>query len=308
MTGKNRKLDIDVSNVSSNPSLPADYLEESDEVEEEGDEWSETWIANEIEKRKEQNRDIAIGIVAEDAERGVGKSIFALLLALKSDENGFTEEKVGLTGDKILELLHVKDGVDYGSAVIADEIHRIADSRRATSSVNVQLTQAMAMARFRESYLIYTLPMWNMVDSRVRSQTAILIVCSKDQIGQARVYEIRTDDLDGGDIMTKYRETVNFPNLEDNEIYGRMEEMKAEQFDEVVSEHLDDGKSEEQEEYEDAKAEAVQKAIELKGDNPDMGSRRIANHEEMPENPKTGKKFGKSAVHSWLSEAGFYDD
>jgi len=267
--------------------------------------WEDTWIYSQYKKRVRQDRDIKIGIIAEDGETGVSKTTLALYLAIKMDENGFSADKVALDGNELLDLMNIQDGVPYNSAVIADEIQKVADTRRSMSTVNVQLTQAIDMARFRQAYFIYTLPTWGSLDKRVRQSTNILIKCHKDQIGKATVYDIRLNDLDGGNIKTHKMETISYPDISDHPIYEEMEKYKEESFEKITSgEDLNAEDEDTEPTISKQKAKAKMEAVRVKSENPDMGARAVAN--KINEGKDEENSWGKSAVYNWLKDAGFY--
>lgn len=311
------KIDLELDNNTNNNenidnegkeklSLNGDIVDNQyDLTKRESGGWEDTWIYSQYKKRVRQDRDIKIGIIAEDGETGVSKTTLALYLAIKMDENGFSADKVALDGNELLDLMNIQDGVPYNSAVIADEIQKVADTRRSMSTVNVQLTQAIDMARFRQAYFIYTLPTWGSLDKRVRQSTNILIKCHKDQIGKATVYDIRLNDLDGGNIKTHKMETISYPDISDHPIYNEMEQYKEESFEKITSgEDLNAEDEDTEPTISKQKAKAKMEAVRVKSENPDLGARAVA--DKINEGKDEENSWGKSAVYNWLKDAGFY--
>jgi hypothetical protein len=294
--------DIAFEDVKTEFDLPEEFLKDKYEKSKEEDgSWEDSWLYNEYQRRKRIGRDVVIGIIAENAARGVGKTQLGVSLCKRLDKNGFTAEKIAIDEEKIFELLDKEDGVDYNSSILIDEIQKISDSRRSMSEVNVMLSKAISMARFREAYLVYTLPSWGMLDKRVKSMTSILIRCSEDQIGEARVYEVNERDMDNGGIQTPFREEITWNPIDDDPIYKRLEEEKEKAFAEVVDLDDDDGKSEDQIRREEIKEEAKKKAQQIYSEE-GLSYDELNEDDRVPDSPHSDSgNWSKQTLSKWLS-------
>lgn len=294
--------DAAFSDVSTEASLPSDWLKNPESTQTTSRGWTDTWLHTTYDRRVRREGDLVIGIVAENADRNVGKTTLAADLAFKMDRTmtGFTADKIAFDDKEFANLLDLNDGVEYGSAVLADEIHKWADSRKAASNVNTNISQAIAMARFRQAYVIYTLPSFGMVDKRIKQMTDVLIKChSEPKVGTATVYEVFLNDFDTEKVKTRGKETITWEPLDGHPVYEELEEMKATSFQELIESHLESDEDDGEDEREVTRDEAKKMARELYRQN--YSYSEIL--DELPESPYSDDgSWSKSTLSDWLSD------
>lgn len=122
-------------------------------------------IVTEVFKRRiENNRDGQAIITSRGSERGLGKTTLAIRMAreiypdFKADKHAFLN---------IHDYLGAYKKAEPGTVLILDEAEHGADSRRAMSSENVDLSQAWATLRYKNVITIVTLPDTGMLDKRL---------------------------------------------------------------------------------------------------------------------------------------------
>lgn len=180
-----------------------------------------------INNRLAENRDAKIIITAKNSATGLGKSTLALLIAKWIDDDFSAEEQV---------FINVQDYVDAylnaepGTALILDEIEAGADSRRAMSHDNVNLSKAWASLRFKNVVTIATLPTTTMLDKRLMELSDLWINVLKK--GVAQPYFIWINDFNNNmkTVATKHPETKQTEVLLwdkiDDEDFRYMEKLK----------------------------------------------------------------------------------
>lgn len=177
----------------------------------------------------EQGKDIQIVIVGRNAERGLGKTTLAILLCKILDRHGWDHSKGTVNFDEYKELYH---DLPERSAILLDEMELMADSRRALSKENVQLSQVWSMFRYRQMITIGTIPSADQLDKRMKklSSGRITVV----ERGLAFPYKYRVDDFSGIVTPLRYRnkygmkEQIRFFDLDGSEDYKKMHEKKVE--------------------------------------------------------------------------------
>jgi len=196
--------------------------------------------------RLSNDNDIKIIIQGANSQTGIGKTTLAIEICRAIDENGWSaEDKAFIQIQKYLNSY-----LDYpkGSALLLDEIGTGADSRRSTSTENVELSQGWQMLRSRNIATVSTLPSTSMMDKRLL-ELADYWVLVKSR-GIAEPYKINVNDFNAaiqrdplpGD------EHIKFPDLpaddtdkkyldsiKDNKIRsGGMESIKKEEHRRLV--------------------------------------------------------------------------
>lgn len=144
-------------------------------------------------QRLSNDNDIKIIIQGKNSQTGIGKTTLAIELCRYIDENGWSaEEKAYIDVQKYLNNFL---DVQKQSALLLDEIGAGADSRRATSHDNVELSQGWQMLRARNVATVATLPSTNMLDPRMLELADYWVLVKKR--GLAQPYEIRVNDFNG---------------------------------------------------------------------------------------------------------------
>lgn len=195
------------------------------------DEFTDSMLFREFLTRLTNNRDMHV-IITAAAETGVGKTTLAFALAVLWDMNGWTTEKATLSPQEY-EVMY--DRVQPGSVLMLDEVQQAADNRRATSSANVDLSQAFATKRYRQVFGMMTAPSKDWVDDRIGADSAdYWIQCQETPDGkpkgEAKVYRLKTNEHYGSS-YSKRVETISWPILDWHPEFRKLESLKAERME-----------------------------------------------------------------------------
>ncbi len=135
-----------------------------------------------IAKRKLRNdNDIKIIIQGANSQTGIGKTTLAIQLCRFIDDTWNAEQKSFID---IQDYLEFCISCEKGSAVLIDEIEAGADSRRAMSSDNVDLSHGWATLRARNLAHVATLPSISMLDKRMLELADFWILVKRRGIAQ----------------------------------------------------------------------------------------------------------------------------
>lgn len=136
------------------------------------------------------DNDIKVIIQGANSQTGIGKTTLAIHLCRFIDDDWKAEEKAFIDVQKYLNAF-----LDYskGSALLLDEIEHGADSRRASSHENVNLSQGWAKLRARNMATVATLPSTSMLDKRMLELADYWILVKKRGIAQP--YHIEVNDF-----------------------------------------------------------------------------------------------------------------
>lgn len=208
-------------------------LSESDDVKSPVDLWNEypeftgSKLFHEFLARLTSNRDMHV-IITAAAETGVGKTTLAFALAILWDMNWWTTEKATMS-PREYELLY--DQVEQGSVLLLDEVQQAADNRRATSTTNVDLSQAFATKRYRQVFGMMTAPSKGWVDGRIGGDSADYWIQAQETPagrpkGEAKVYRLRTNEHYESNYKER-TETITWPILDWHPQFQALERMKA---------------------------------------------------------------------------------
>ena len=181
--------------------------------------------------RLTSGRDMHV-IITAAAETGVGKTTLAFALAYLWDMSGWTAEKAKLS-PREYEMMY--DEVPPGSVLMLDEVQQAADARRASSSDNVDLSQAFATKRYRQVFGMLTAPSKGWVDGRIGGDSAdYWIQCQETPDGrpkgEAKVYRLRSNEHYGENYTTR-EETVAWPILDWHPEFRKLEDKKADRME-----------------------------------------------------------------------------
>lgn len=144
-------------------------------------------------KRLNSDNDIKIIIQGKNSQTGIGKTTLAIELCRWIDQNGWDAEEKAFID--IQNYLNSFLEIEERSAMLLDEIGVSADSRRATSSENVELSQGWQMLRARNIATVATLPSTNTLDPRMLELADFWVLVKKR--GLAQPYQIRVNDFNG---------------------------------------------------------------------------------------------------------------
>lgn len=136
------------------------------------------------------DNDIKIIIQGRNSQTGIGKTTLAVQLCRFIDPEWTAEEKAFVD---VREYINAHLDHPPGSALLLDEIEHGADSRRAMSSDNVELSQAWATLRARNIATVCTLPSISMLDNRMLELADYWILVKHR--GLAQPFEINVNDF-----------------------------------------------------------------------------------------------------------------
>lgn len=181
-----------------------------------------------IKLRFMHNRDVKIIITSRGSTTGLGKTTLAIILGYYGDAYGWTAEEKGFVN--VGRYISKYKSCKPYSALLIDEIEHGADSRRAMSQDNVDLSHAWATLRYRNILSIATLPSTSMLDNRMLELADIWInVVDK---GKAISFYVWTNDFTHEirrrlirHPYTDQKEIIWWPQLE-NEDYKLMAQKK----------------------------------------------------------------------------------
>jgi len=193
--------------------------------------FTESKLFHEFLARLTSNRDMHV-IITAAAETGVGKTTLAFALALLWDMSGWTTEKATMS-PREYEMMY--DQVEPGSVLMLDEVQQAADNRRATSSSNVNLSQAFATKRYRQVFGMMTAPSKGWVDDRIGADSADYWIQAQETPegrpkGEAKVYRLRENEHYESSYKERV-ETISWPILDWHPEFQELERMKAERME-----------------------------------------------------------------------------
>ncbi|MFB6201300.1 MAG: hypothetical protein ABEI98_04745 [Halorhabdus sp.] len=194
-------------------------------------EFTESKLFHEFLARLTAGRDMHV-IITAAAETGVGKTTLAFALALLWDMSGWTTEKATLS-PRQYEMMY--DEVEPGSVLMLDEVQQAADNRRATSTANVDLSQAFATKRYRQVFGMMTAPSKGWVDDRIGGDSADYWIQAQETPegrpkGEAKVYRLRNNEHYESNYKERV-ETISWPILDWHPEFQELERMKAERME-----------------------------------------------------------------------------
>jgi len=174
-------------------------------------------LGRELEHKLNNDNDAKIIIQGKNSQTGIGKTTLAIELCRWIDQHEWSaEDKAYIDVEKYLNDFLNKP---KGSALLLDEIGAGADSRRATSTENVELSQGWQLLRSRNICTVATLPSTNMLDGRMLELADYWILVKSRGIAQP--YRIQVNDFNGR-IARKPMgpgdgEHIKFPDLPDSD-------------------------------------------------------------------------------------------
>ena len=266
-------------------------------------ELQDTKFFHEYASRLKSGRDMHT-IVTAASETGVGKTTLAVSLAIMLDPWGWTAEQ-GTLDPREYEVMYAS--VRPGSWLILDEIQAAADSRRATSKANVNLSQAFAQNRYRQVFGAMTAPSKGWADDRIGEDSADYWIQAQETPegepkGEAKVYRLKNNEH-YDQSYSKRVETISWPVLDGHAQFQRLHEKKVDRREnERESNYVP------REEYEQLQSNYWNKCmkqtrfhiVRALADTTDMSQRKIARVLDVAEDMSSGDVEGCS--HSWVGE------
>jgi len=226
-------------------------------------------------------RDMNVVITAA-GETGVGKTTLAGGLAMLMDQHGWTFDKAAVADPVKYDQMY--DDVRPGSALILDEAEKAADSRQGQRKEIIELTQSFATKRYRQVFSILTAPSMSWIDKRLGGDSAdYWIQCQQTDLGRikgkAAVYRLKENEH-GRDNYSKFVEFLEWPGLDWNGEYQKLDERKVEllESDEEVHSwvHRDDHKEEIDRAEREAKREKRNEIVKALARSPEFSQSDIA--------------------------------
>jgi hypothetical protein len=225
-------------------------------------------MGSDIVHKLKNDNDAKVLIVGKNSQTGIGKTTFAIHLCKyldQTDEAWSAEDKAFIDIPEYIEahMEHKK-----GSCLMLDEIEAGADSRRATSSDNVNLSQAWATMRAQNIATVATLPSVSMLDNRMLELADYWVLVKKRGIAQP--YKVVVNDFNGR-VQRKplnanddgQGEHIMFPDLPaSDENKGYLDDIKDDTVWSLASSSVKLSKAE----HEKKKERAVEKAKKAKRD------------------------------------------
>lgn len=165
--------------------------------------------------RLSNDNDVKIIIQGANSQTGIGKTTLAIELCREIDQNGWSAERKAFID--VQEYLNSYLDYPKGSALLLDEIGAGADSRRATSTENVNLSQGWQLLRSKNIATVATLPSTSMLDNRMLELADYWVLVRSRGIAQP--FEINVNDFNGKVSRDELpgREHIKFPDLPDND-------------------------------------------------------------------------------------------
>jgi len=175
-------------------------------------------MEKEIRRKLQNNNDAKIIIQGTNSQTGIGKTTFALQLCRDidlTDEGWSAKEKAFVDVSEYIEAHQTKP---KQSCLMLDEIEAGADSRRAMSHENVQLSQAWATMRAQNIATVATLPSVSMLDNRMLEMADYWVLVRER--GLAQPYRVEVNDFNGKVRRQEIRngEHVQFQDLPNDDI------------------------------------------------------------------------------------------
>lgn len=152
-------------------------------------------MGDDIRGKLKNDNDGKILVVGRNSQTGIGKTTLAIQLCRYldlTDDEWRATERAHISVSDYIEA-HMKQ--PKGSALLLDEIEAGADSRRATSHDNVNLSQAWATMRAKNIATVATLPSVSMLDNRMLELADYWVLVKRRGIAQP--YKVVVNDFNG---------------------------------------------------------------------------------------------------------------
>lgn len=147
-------------------------------------------LGRDAKSKLSNDNDIKIIIQGKNSQTGIGKTTLAIQLCRFIDEDWSADTHAFIDTREYVDAHMNKP---KGSALLLDEIEKGADSRRAMSQENVDLSQAWATLRARNIATVCTLPSISMLDNRMLELADYWILVKRR--GWAQPYKVHVNDF-----------------------------------------------------------------------------------------------------------------
>jgi len=148
------------------------------------------FLGRDAKEQLNNDNDIKIIIQGANSQTGIGKTTLAIQLCRYIDEEWSAETHAFVDVQDYIEAHMDKP---KGSALLLDEIEKGADSRRAMSQENVDLSQAWATLRARNIATVCTLPSISMLDGRLLELADYWVLVKRR--GLAQPFKVNVNDF-----------------------------------------------------------------------------------------------------------------
>jgi predicted XRE-type DNA-binding protein len=177
---------------------------------------------NEMRQRIKHGRDAKIFVTAENGETGVSKTSGAVCLGyiLDNSVSGLTPDSCTVQAPEFIQRY---DSLPKQGVLIGDEWTSEADSRRANSHGNVNMSYQWAMRRYREIPSIIILPSKADLDRRIQRLADYWILVTAR--GEATIHKVMVDRYDD-DLFFKPLQRWSWPNMDGDPVYEHLENLK----------------------------------------------------------------------------------
>lgn len=192
----------------------------------------------------ERDLDAKIIITSHNSRPGLSKTTLSIKMARDFDSHGWSAEQKGFMDAH--QYHNAYESEEPGSVLLFDEIEGEADSRRAMSNKNVELSQAWAQNRYRNMITICTLPSVSMLDNRMLELSDYWI--NVIDRGVAHPYRILVNDFTGKVIRQRIDEdgVIRYTDLPDgDEDYEYLKAEKHSRRTSVNDRYIDEAEHEE---------------------------------------------------------------
>jgi len=148
------------------------------------------FLGRDAKERLSNDNDVKIIIQGANSQTGIGKTTLAIQLCRFIDDDWSAETHAFVD---VHDYIGAHMDKPKGSALLLDEIEKAADSRRAMSQENVDLSQAWATLRARNIATVCTLPSISMLDGRMLELADYWVLVK--QRGLAQPYQVNVNDF-----------------------------------------------------------------------------------------------------------------
>lgn len=149
-------------------------------------------MGEQIKRKLNNDNDSRVIVQGANSQTGIGKTTLAIQLCRyldQTDDEWRAEEKAFVD---VKEYMNAHLDYPEGSCLLLDEIGAGADSRRAMSSDNVNLSQAWQTLRARNIAVVATLPSISMLDGRMLELSDWWVLVRKR--GIAKPHRVNVND------------------------------------------------------------------------------------------------------------------
>lgn len=152
-------------------------------------------MGKDLRRKLGNDNDGKVLVVGKSSATGIGKTTFAIQLCRyldSTDDEWRSKERSFIEIDEYIEAHMTEPG---GACLLLDEIEAGADSRRAMSNQNVNLSKAWATMRAQNIATVATLPSVSMLDNRMLELCDYWVLVKER--GLAQPFNVIVNDFNG---------------------------------------------------------------------------------------------------------------